>query len=222
MRRLILGYAAVALVAVALLGVLLRFLLREAPGSEAASPQAVTAAILADLARPAAAAPAATDPLAAMSADVLADLGPPRAAALADTPLTALVRGAAAEGQSPAYIDALVNDAAARGTVAVPADLRTTEGRVDTPVLLAALGLAGDGAGEGDLSGSDLAADPVSAALDSGPAGYLVLPGDSLSALALRYYGDAGRAAAIHAANAGILVTADSLRAGQTLVLPAR
>jgi nucleoid-associated protein YgaU len=159
-----------------------------------------------------------------MSAAVLADLyglqpgsGPASAGPLAD-----LVRQAAAEGQSPAYVDALVNEAAARGRVEVPPLLRTTEGRVDTAVLLAGLGLAEDETGEGDAAARDLAADPVSARLDLGPATYTVLPGDSLSALALRYYGDAARATEIHAANLSVLATADSLHVGQKLVLPQR
>lgn len=236
MRRFLIGYLAVVLVAVALVAVLPRALPdRPAPAREAAagapvaevatgSVEDLTAAILADLSAPASVKPAApADPLAEMSAGVLAELHArrPGAALSADPALAALVARAVSEGQSPAYIDVLVNEAAGRGAVAVPPGLRRTDGRVDTLALLAALDPAGE-YGEGDRGGPDFAADPVSAALDLGAATYVVLPGDSLSAIALRYYGDAGRYAEIYGANAEVLSGPDGLRAGQELVLPAR
>ena len=47
---------------------------------------------------------------------------------------------ALAEGQSNAYIDALLNTAAGRGEMSVPVALQTASGRLDTDTLL--LGLA--------------------------------------------------------------------------------
>ncbi|MEM8578086.1 MAG: hypothetical protein AAGF60_09570 [Pseudomonadota bacterium] len=67
---------------------------------------------------------------------VLADFG--HDAAEGDR-LHALLVEALAQRQSNAYIDALLNTAAARGEFRVPQRLAARDGRLDTPVLLAAL-----------------------------------------------------------------------------------
>ncbi|WP_299618663.1 hypothetical protein [uncultured Tateyamaria sp.] len=54
-------------------------------------------------------------------------------------PLHALLVQALTEGQSNAYIDALLNTALARGDFKLPTQLRLTSGRLNTPALLAAL-----------------------------------------------------------------------------------
>ncbi|WP_299770598.1 hypothetical protein [uncultured Tateyamaria sp.] len=56
-----------------------------------------------------------------------------------DDRLQALLVQALTEGQSNAYIDALLNTAAARGEFTLPRQLTTTAGRLDTETLLAAL-----------------------------------------------------------------------------------
>lgn len=56
-----------------------------------------------------------------------------------DDRLHALLVQALTEGQSNAYIDALLNTAAARGDFAPPTQLRMASGRLNTPALLAAL-----------------------------------------------------------------------------------
>lgn len=53
--------------------------------------------------------------------------------------LHALLVQALTEGQSNAYIDALLNTAAARGDFVPPVQLRLTTGRLNTPALLSAL-----------------------------------------------------------------------------------
>lgn len=47
-----------------------------------------------------------------------------------------MVRAAAAQGQSAAYIDQLVNGAYQRQEISVPASLISADGRVDTATLL--------------------------------------------------------------------------------------
>lgn len=71
-----------------------------------------------------------------MTALVLADFGhvPHH-----DDPLLALLVQALSEGQSNAYIDALLNTAAARGDFAPPRQLVLATGRMDTEALLLAL-----------------------------------------------------------------------------------
>ncbi|WP_299555587.1 hypothetical protein [uncultured Tateyamaria sp.] len=56
-----------------------------------------------------------------------------------DDRLQALLVQALTEGQSNAYIDALLNTAAARGEFTLPRQLTTAAGRLDTETLLAAL-----------------------------------------------------------------------------------
>ncbi|WP_299044957.1 hypothetical protein [uncultured Tateyamaria sp.] len=56
-----------------------------------------------------------------------------------DDRLQALLVQALTEGQSNAYIDALLNTAAARGEFALPRQLTTAAGRLDTETLLMAL-----------------------------------------------------------------------------------
>lgn len=53
--------------------------------------------------------------------------------------LQSLLVQALTEGQSNAYIDALLNTAAARGDFTTPVQLRLTSGRLNTPALLSAL-----------------------------------------------------------------------------------
>jgi len=56
-----------------------------------------------------------------------------------DDRLQSLLVQALTEGQSNAYIDALLNTAAARGEFSLPRQLTTVTGRLDTETLLAAL-----------------------------------------------------------------------------------
>lgn len=71
-----------------------------------------------------------------MTALVLADFGH---APHHDDPLLRLLVQALSEGQSNAYIDALLNTAAARGDFTPPRQLVMTTGRMDTETLLVAL-----------------------------------------------------------------------------------
>ena len=136
-----------------------------------------------------------------------------------------LVTQALKQGQSDAYIDALLNEAADTGSIAVPSALRTEAGRVDTATLLAALVRK---------SNPEAAITPT---IDTNSNGvevrvvqragetkrynfYTVQSGDSLGAIAQRFYGDAAFYTSIFDANRQILSSPDRVRAGQRLSIP--
>lgn len=142
--------------------------------------------------------------------------------------LQTLVAAALRDGKPDAYIDALVNEAAGRGDIRVPKALVTPEGKVDTAVLLAGLvqkATQADGA-------------PLVAPDATGGAGvelrvvqkadgrmeqyqfYTVQPGDSLGAIAVKFYGDINRFMKVYEANRMILASPDLIRVGQRLVIP--
>lgn len=160
--------------------------------------------------------------LAEMSATVLEGLqglrpAPPPAS------LEALVSAALQEGRSETEIAEIVNAAAAAGQVEVPGMLVTAEGKVDTAVLLATLGDEGALA-QGDISEPTALVEGGTQALlaQTEDVTYVVQPGDSLGALALRFYGDAGMYPAIYDRNRQVLATPESIRWGMTLVIPAK
>lgn len=208
------------------------------PGAAQARPEgqgdsvaAISAAILADLrnaATPGAgvAAPEGDAALAKMSAAVLEGLRGPSPAPDKPQTLEGLVALALAEGQTDQAIDEIVNQAVAEGQIDAPAMLRTTEGRVDTAVLLASI-LAeaqGEEVGQGDISDPTEAVDGGTLAMQVATQDvlYVVQTGDSLGSLALRFYGDADLNTAIFKANRQVLDSPESLRPGVKLLIPAR
>jgi nucleoid-associated protein YgaU len=131
--------------------------------------------------------------------------------------LETLVAQALREGQSDSYIDALVNEAAGKGVVSVPAGLVTASGKVDTAVLLAGLVSAAQAAAQVDTP-------PVAAAVTR-VAGtqsrvHVVQEGDSLGAIALKFYGNMALYPIILDANRATLPGPDRLRRGQELRIP--
>lgn len=142
-----------------------------------------------------------------------------------------LVANALREGQTDAQIDLAVNDAAIAGELSVPAELVTSDGRVDTAVLLASL------VSQAQISAG--LAEPVDpASVVAGGAGvevhlvtkangdaeqaqfYTVGAGDSLGAIALKFYGDAAYFPKIFEANRAIMSSPDRLMVGQRLAIP--
>ena len=115
--------------------------------------------------------------------------------------LERLIVNALSQGQSEAYIEALVNDAAQKGSVEIPDSLVTADGRVDTASLLSALNRTGLDAGVNET--------------------YMVQPGDSLASISYRFYGSTNQAADIFEANRNTLSSPTLLKAGQELVIPA-
>ncbi|MFD1194866.1 LysM peptidoglycan-binding domain-containing protein [Seohaeicola saemankumensis] len=186
--------------------------------------QAMTRGVLVELGvtppAPAAGDTQADDPMRAMSMSALSGLrkmtGQPDPAEATMTFQTLIARALQA-GQSDAYIDALLNEAATSGAISVPGALVTAEGRVDTHVILSTIV-----AQAAIASGQDVAAVVPSGNLAQrgGQQVYTVGPGDSLGSIALRFYGDMARYTAIFEANRALLSSPDSLRVGQRLVIP--
>lgn len=143
--------------------------------------------------------------------------------------LETLVVGALKAGQSDADIDALVNSAAAAGEVSVPKILVTSEGRVDTHVLLANI------VTQAQIAAGRMPTVPVTtpdttaglevrvvqrATEEIQARFYTVQPGDSLGAIAITFYGRSDLYGLIFAANRQILSSPDRIRIGQRLVIP--
>ena len=82
----------------------------------------------------------------------------------------------------------------------------------------------GDAFGQGDLSDPAIMVDGGTASMQlvNDDLLYVVASGDSLGALALRFYGDADLFGVIFKANRQVLDTPDSLRTGMKLLIPAR
>lgn len=143
--------------------------------------------------------------------------------------LQTLVVSALREGQSDDYIDALVNEAATAGRVSVPDVMVTADGRVDTAVLLDNLVTHAIIASGGTVP--EPSVDPtadrgvevrvVQRAQDTVQARfYTVQPGDSLGAIAVKFYGRVDKFDQIYEANRQTLSSPDLIRAGQRLVIP--
>ena len=172
------------------------------------SMQATTAAVLAGLGVQTGAEPLPTpatdemrDATVAILSNITAMTGAPAPEITQRPTLDAIVVQALQEGQSDDYIDALINAAAATGDLAVPEILVTSDGRVDTAVLLA------------DIV-AQRADETVQARF------YTVQAGDSLGAIAIKFFGDVNRYTTIFEANRGTLSSPDRIRTGQRLVIP--
>ncbi len=114
-----------------------------------------------------------------------------------------LIAGAMQQGQSPAYIAALVKNTTPTRTPA-PAPRLVRDGALDTASLIGAL------------------AAPVSAAQAvSGPITYVVQPGDTLPAISYRFYGTTANGPKIIDANLEEFANQPNLTIGQRLVIPA-
>ncbi len=158
------------------------------------------------------------------STDLLAAPGQAPSAIPQEISLESLLASAVAAGQTPAQIDRLLNAAVGRGSVRVPTMLITTDGRVDTSVLIASIGRTGLDAPkeQGDSSSDESFVTPETAILDIQDMTYLVQPGDSLGGLALKFYGNPQFFYPIFDANREVLATPGSLRASQQLLIPSR
>ncbi|UWP94907.1 LysM peptidoglycan-binding domain-containing protein [Aliiroseovarius crassostreae] len=165
--------------------------------------------------------PPETDPLREMTSSVLAGLGVP--------PITDTGRseGTQISQASDDQIRALLSEAIDRGMISVPAAMRTAEGEIDKDTLINQLARATTGE----------TAHPPSDELITGGKGvevrvvqqadktfqyrfYTVQRGDSLGAIAQKFYGDAGEYTRIFDANRRLLPTPDQIRAGQRLTIP--
>ena len=135
-----------------------------------------------------------------------------------------LVVQALNQGQSDSYIEAMINAAADAGSIEVPSALRTGEGRVDTDTLLAELVRKSDPDAEATPTVASNEGVEVRVIQRAGETRrynfYTVQKGDSLGAIAHRFYGDAAFYNVIFEANQRSLTRADRIRAGQRLTIP--
>jgi len=175
-----------------------------------------------------------SDPMLEMTAGVLTGIGAitgKKIAAVRNDPspvsaLELLVVQALKEGQNDTYIDTLVNEAASAGTISVPEILVTSDGRVDTHVLLSSI-----------ISQATIAAGGAAPAVPERPEGaeirvvqratesqqyrfYTVKRGDSLGAIALNFYGNVQKYNIIYEANRTTLSSPNNIRVGQRLTIP--
>lgn len=191
--------------------------------------QSMTAGVLAELGVKTVAAPAAG--MDAATAGILANIRAVRGAA-AEAPqpssgLQAIVAQALREGKSDSYIDAIVNEAAGRGEISVPKALVTNDGRVDTATILASIVSQARVAAGQEVKPVIAGGDGVEVRMVQKAGGeveqfnfYTVASGDSLGAIAQRFYGNAGLFTQIYEANRAILGSPDRVRTGQRLVIP--
>jgi len=171
-----------------------------------------------------------------MTSNVLKGLGAvtgkqvqPAVTAVQGPSLQSLVASALRDGKTDSYIDALVNEAAGRGEIRVPKALVTSEGRVDTAVLLAdLLAKATKETGGAAAAPAPAAGDGVELRVVQKADGaveqyqfYTVQRGDSLGAISVKFYGDINRFMKVYEANRMILSSPDVIRVGQRLVIPA-
>jgi len=144
--------------------------------------------------------------------------------------LEAIVIAALRAGESDETIDVIVNQAAAAGTVAVPEILVTSDGRVDTYVLLnnivtqAQIAAGGAAPGIPQVSPDEIQGMEVhvvqQAAVEVQSRFYTVQTGDSLGAISIKFFGSIKHFETIFEANKGLLSSPDRIRVGQRLVIP--
>lgn len=144
--------------------------------------------------------------------------------------LEAIVIAALRAGETDENIDIMVNAAAEAGNVAVPEILVTSDGRVDTHVLLNNIVTQAQIAAGGPVPSAPEATPDntqgmevriVQQAVETVQARfYTVQSGDSLGAIAIKFYGNSNQFERIFQANKGLLSSPDRIRVGQRLVIP--
>lgn len=133
--------------------------------------------------------------------------------------LRTIVQQAMSAGQSDAYLEALISEAADRGDIAVPDAMRTTEGAVDTRTLLASLVSQSIEGTAPDANVAAIAAE-ATGETPAEPIYHLVVPGDSLAAISQQYYNTIQGYDRIFAANRDTLDSPNLIRVGQSLLIP--
>lgn len=144
--------------------------------------------------------------------------------------LEAIVIAALQAGETDEAIDTIVNAAASAGTVAVPEILVTSDGRVDTTVMLnnivsqAQIAAGGAAPAVPDVTPDNTRGVEVIVVQQADDAVqsrfYTVQTGDSLGAISIKFFGSTEFYADIFEANKGLLSSPDRIRAGQRLVIP--
>lgn len=165
------------------------------------------------------------DQLRAMTSSVLAGLG---IAPVTDTAGESGQANPLGNGQSDDEILALLSVAIDRGLIEVPKSLRTAEGEVDKATMIAQLARAAAGEAA-EAPSDDMIAGGVGVEVrvvqQAGKTVqyrfYTVQRGDSLGAIAHKFYGDAAMYSHIYEANRRLMPGPDQIRVGQRLTIPA-
>lgn len=158
------------------------------------------------------------------------EISPVSRAPAPKTTLERLMVAALREGQTDLEIDKLVNAAAIAGEIAVPEVLVTADGRVDTHVLLKSIivqaTIASGGAAPavpetptGDSAGVEVRVVQRATTTEQYRF-YTVARGDSLGAIAVKFYGDVSHFQLIFEANRGVLSSPNLIETGQRLTIP--
>lgn len=134
--------------------------------------------------------------------------------------LTALVKQAVSVGQSDAYLEALIDEAVDNGQLEVPDAMKNTDGDVDTKTVLASLIAKSDGASPSDWVKALQAEANGTNEAPKEDRYYTVVAGDSLAAIAIRYYDSASAYTLIFEANRSSISSPDRIRVGQRLLIP--
>ncbi|MGV6812258.1 MAG: LysM peptidoglycan-binding domain-containing protein [Brevirhabdus sp.] len=131
--------------------------------------------------------------------------------------LSVLITQAISQGQSDAYLEALLEEAVGVGLVSVPAELKTAEGEVDTKTLLSSIVAKAEARTEGAV---DTPSEAVPLLMVRGKQYYVVEKGDSLGGIAFRIYGRTSEFQRIFEANKDKLKSPDRIVVGQRLLIP--
>lgn len=185
------------------------------------------------------AAPENTDPMFEMTAGVLSSIGAITGKTITtgakpaspQGALELLVLKALQAGQSDIYIDSIVNEAAEAGTINVPQGLATSDGRVDTSVLLhsiitqAQIAVGGAAPAVPEVAsgeGSSVVIRTIQNATGTTEERiYTVGRGDSLGSIAIKFYGNVDKSGLIYDTNRAALANPNAIQVGQQLVIPA-
>ncbi|WP_252945930.1 LysM peptidoglycan-binding domain-containing protein [Oceanicola sp. 502str15] len=133
--------------------------------------------------------------------------------------LEQVVAQAIEEGRSDDYLMALIDELSASGQLDAPAALIRPDGQVDSWLVLNALVTVSTAVGvTGSAAGGPV---PRPHTRLSKAATYTVRRGDSLAAIAYRFYGVTSRYTDIFEANRAALASPDQIRPGQRLTIPA-
>lgn len=205
-----------------------------APAAEGGNEMAaLTAGVLAGLGVKTNVAPTSADPLPtaegdmrAMTSSVLAGLGLTAGnGAPKDMSFEEIIAEAVAAGGHDAYLDMLLMEAADQGVIEVPGALRRADGGVDTATLINSLVAATSSEPQPErtpaIGGEGV---EVRMIMEAGRTVqvnfYTVQDGDSLGAIAHRFYGDASKFDRIFEANRRLLASPELIRKGQRLTIP--
>lgn len=131
--------------------------------------------------------------------------------------LAGLIAQAIATDQSDAVLRAIITDAINNNQLTVPGGLVNSEGEIDTATLVDALMQI---TAEGSAVDPDYELPPQRTNIDGDTLVHLVVSGESLASISLRYHGNTFDYPRIFAANTDKLASPDQIRVGQRLVIP--